>query len=182
VYGTAGRYASACWSAAAEEKKLEKIETELEDIRKVVENKPEFLAMLADPTELRHKKIKNVRETFTKVGVDRLLTNLFVIMAENGRLNIIPKMIASYKKIMSAHRKETIVTVTTAKELGKPDQKQLLASLKKKIGDERNITMEMKVEPEIIGGLIVEWDDAYRMDLSVASSIKRLEAELMSAL
>ncbi len=41
--------------------------------------------------------------------------------------------------------------------------------------------MEMKVEPELIGGLIVEWDDAYRMDFSVASSIKRLEAELMDA-
>lgn len=32
VYGTAGRYASACWSAAAKEKKLEKIEQELDDV------------------------------------------------------------------------------------------------------------------------------------------------------
>lgn len=51
-----------------------------------------------------------------------------------------------------------------------------------RIGADRNISMETVIDPEIIGGLIVEWDDAYRMDLSVASSIKRLEAELMSAL
>ena len=62
------------------------------------------------------------------------------------------------------------------------DMRMCLLCTEKKIGADRNITMELKVEPEIIGGLIVEWDDAYRMDLLVASSIKRLEAELMSAL
>ena len=46
-------------------------------IKKVVEDKPEFLATLADPTELRRKKITNVRETFAKAGVDRILRNLF---------------------------------------------------------------------------------------------------------
>ena len=43
------------------------------------------------------------------------MSDVVVIMAENGRMNIIPKMSTSYKKLMSAHRKETIVTVTTAK-------------------------------------------------------------------
>ena len=130
-------------------------------------------------------------------------------MAENGRMGLVPKVIGSYKKLMSAHRKETVVSVTiaevrhvnvtlltlftgdnrrrtrTAARFAKycipPPFKSEGLCPEKKIGTDRSIAMEMEVDPELIGGLIVEWDDAYRMDLSVASSIKRLEAELLDA-
>ncbi len=46
-------------------------------IKKVCEEKPEFLQSLADPTELRRKKTQNVHEIFSNVGVDRILINLF---------------------------------------------------------------------------------------------------------
>jgi len=56
-----------------------------------------------------------------------------------------------------------------------------MESLKKRVGRDKKIKLDLKVDPELIGGLVVEWDDAYRMDLSVATSIKRLEAEILSA-
>lgn len=98
-------------------------------IKKIFDEKPDFLHSLADPTELKHKKIKNVHNIFTEVGVDRILRNLFgkgpfgfavdsmfeaVVMAENGRMAMIPKVITAYGKLMTAHRKETVVNVTTA--------------------------------------------------------------------
>eukprot|EP00210_Caulerpa_lentillifera_P006401 g6115.t1 len=182
LFGPAGRYASGCWSAAAAQKKLDVVEKQLDELAKVFSAKPEFLLYLSDPTEVRHKRIEKVKEVFKKFKVDSILSRLFEMMAENGRLNVVPKMIVNYKKLMSAHKKETVVSVVTAGPLSSNDQKQLADSLRKKIGVDRKIIMNTKVNPEILGGMILEWDDAYRMDLSVSGSIKRLEKELLNSL
>jgi len=65
--------------------------------------------------------------------------------------------------------------------LSEDEKRALLESLKRRVGSDKKIKLDMKVDPELIGGLVVEWDDAYRMDLSVVTSIKRLEAEILSA-
>lgn len=67
------------------------------------------------------------------------------MMAENGRMQVVPKMILNYKKLMSAHKKEANVSVVTAEPLTPNDQKQLADSLKKRIGVDRKIIMSLQV-------------------------------------
>jgi F-type H+-transporting ATPase subunit O len=57
-----------------------------------------------------------LNEVVKKAGKPSELTgNLLEVLAENGRLNTLDKVIESYSELMSAHRNELPLVVTSAK-------------------------------------------------------------------
>jgi F-type H+-transporting ATPase subunit O len=73
-------------------------------------------AFLENPTINREKKMEGVTALLAKAGKPNTLTkNLFETLAENGRLEQTPKVIAAYAELMSAHRNELPMVITSAK-------------------------------------------------------------------
>lgn len=68
--------------------------------------------------------------------------------------------------------------MTTAKELDPAQRKQLEDTLKKFVKSNETIHLTAKIDPAIIGGMIVSIGDKYA-DMSVASKIKKY-TELIS--
>lgn len=102
------------------------------------------------------------------------------LLAENGRLRKLDQMIQAYKTIMAAVRGEVTCEVTTATQL-KPDQQQKLeAVLKKFVKANEKILITSKVNPEILGGMLVSIGDKY-VDMSIASKIKKYNNLISSA-
>lgn len=65
-----------------------------------------------------------------------------------------------------------ICEVTTAKELDANQRKQLESVLQTFLKGNQTIHLSSKVDPSIIGGMIVSIGDRY-VDMSVASKIKK---------
>lgn len=60
--------------------------------------------------------MKGINDILAKAGKPSQLTqNFFETLAENGRLNQTSKVIASFEELMSAHRNELPLVVTSAK-------------------------------------------------------------------
>ncbi|GAA5897689.1 hypothetical protein JCM6882_000069 [Rhodosporidiobolus microsporus] len=93
------------------------------------------------------------------------------------------KIIENFLEIMSAHRGEVKVTITTAQPLEKDLQKRLEDSLKASqvATAGRNLVIENKVNSSVLGGLVIDFGDK-TIDLSVASRVSRLNAQLQEVI
>ncbi|KAJ8984719.1 hypothetical protein NQ317_004982 [Molorchus minor] len=73
---------------------------------------------------------------------------------------------------MSAHRGEVICEVTTARQLDAEQKQKLQSVLKSFVKSNETIFLNTKVDPSIMGGMIVSIGDRY-VDMSIASKIQR---------
>jgi F-type H+-transporting ATPase subunit delta len=85
--------------------------------------------------------------------LDALTTKFLGVLARNRRLAQLGAMIASYRALASAHRGEVTAEIVSAHPLDKAQVTALKAQLKTKVG--RDVAVDMKVDPAILGGLVV---------------------------
>lgn len=85
-----------------------------------------------------------------------------------GRLQGVARNIS---EIMKAHRGEVSARVTTAKQLDNSQLKELQGVLQGFMKQGHKLQLELKVDPSLIGGMVVELGDRY-VDLSIASKLK----------
>ncbi|KAK2164899.1 hypothetical protein NP493_1393g00008 [Ridgeia piscesae] len=170
VFGIEGRYAHALYSAASKNNTLDTVEGELKRLQGILKTDVKFASFVVNPTIRRAKK-KGILEEVLKVQrCSDLTINLFVCLAENGRLKNIRGVMNSFNRLMSAHRGEVVCVVTTAKPLDSGLLKQLEGTLKKFLKQGQVLQLESKVDPSLIGGMVVNIGDKY-VDMSMASKI-----------
>lgn len=178
VFGLEGRYATALYSAASKTKQLDAVEKELVNLQNSFKTDTRFSDFVLNPTLKRQVKIDAVKQIASKIQLSPPSTNLLGLLAENGRLRNLNGVINSFKVIMAAHRGDLPCEVITAKPLDDALKQELQTALKAFTKKGENIQLELKVDPNIIGGMIVSIGDKY-VDMSIASKIKKY-TELIS--
>jgi len=180
THGVEGRYASALYSAASKDKKLEAVEGDLKTIQKYFKTDVKFREYVLDPSIKRQHKKRAMEETGKKMGLSAASQNFLVVVAENGRMKKLQGMIKSFEQIMSAHRGELYCNVTTAKPLDAAMTKDLNEALQSfaKTGQKLHVTTT--VNPALLGGMIINIGDKY-VDMSLASKIKKYTDVLKTA-
>jgi len=96
---------------------------------------------------------------------------LFGALAENGRLNRLNSVVGAFDKMMSAHRGEIQCVVTTAKTLDQAQLGELKGALQGFLKKGEVLQLETKVDPSLIGGMVVTIGDKY-VDMSMATKLK----------
>lgn len=92
-------------------------------------------------------------------------------MADNGRLGRLEGIAKNMAELMKAHKGEVNARVTTAKPLDAAQSKELQSVLQGFLKKGSKLQIDLKVDPTLIGGMIVELGDRY-VDLSLASKLK----------
>lgn len=98
-------------------------------------------------------------------------SNFLGIVAENGRLKMLRRMINMFLAVMVAHRKEALCEVITAQPLDAETRKTLMGVLKKFVKEGKNIQLTEKVDDSILGGMIVGIEDKH-IDMSIARKVQ----------
>ena len=93
------------------------------------------------------------------------------LLAENNRLGRLENIAKSFALLMSDHKGEVHAKVTTAKQLDASQLKELQGVLQVFLKKNNTIKLETQVNPELVGGMIIELGDRY-VDLSIASKLK----------
>ena len=111
------------------------------------------------------------------------MKNFFGALAENNRLSVLEGVCEKFLVLMSAHKGEVELTITSAQPLDAKILRQLEAAVGKSqyVGQGKKLKVVPKVNPDIRGGLIVEIGDR-TIDLSVASKMARMNKLLSDAL
>lgn len=153
-------------------KQLDVVEKDLKTIQSTLKNDNKFRTFIENPTIKRNLKIDAVKDVSSKIKLSAPSSNLLGLLAENGRLNKLDQVLNAFSTIMAGHRGDLRCEVTTAKPLDDETKKQLETVLKAFAKKGENVILELKVDPAIIGGMIVSIGDNY-VDMSVSSKIKK---------
>ena len=191
LFGIEGRYATALFSAASRDKKLESVEKELVKFQGTLKTDTKLAEFILNPTIKRQVKVNGLKAVSSKVPLSSYSANLLELLAENGRLPKLDGVINAFKTIMSAYRGEVrpfrlrlldfvtfcvcakvICEVTTAKTLEDDQRKVLEGVLKSFLKSNETVNLRLTVDPTIIGGMIVSVGDRY-VDMSVATKIRK---------
>ncbi|XP_069745094.1 ATP synthase subunit O, mitochondrial isoform X1 [Narcine bancroftii] len=180
VYGIEGRYATALYSAASKQKKLDQVEQELQKINSLMKDS-KFYGVLTNPHVKRNIKQKTVNDVLTKQKISPIMINLINLLAENGRLRQTPDVAMAFSKIMSAHRGEVLCSVITAQPLDEANLTELKAALNGFLKKNETLKLETKTDPSILGGMIVSIGDKYA-DMSTKTKIQKLSKLINEAI
>ncbi len=150
----AGRYATALFELARDGKQLDAVGRSLDSLRAAIAESADFKALTTSPLISRSESEKAVAAAARAMALDPLTTNFLGVLAKNRRLAALGGMIRAFGQLAAAHRGETSAEVTSAHPLSDDQVDALKANLKSRVG--RDVNVDLKVDPAILGGLIVK--------------------------
>ncbi len=149
-----GRYATALFELAREGKAIDSVGKSLESLKAALAQSKDFAKLTNNPMLSRDAAARAVAAVARSLKLDKLTTKFLGVLAANRRLNELGAIISSYAALSSAHRGEVSAQVVSAHALDKAQITALKAKLKAKVG--RDVAVDLKVDPAILGGLVVK--------------------------
>ncbi len=149
-----GRYASALYELAAEQGAVTAVESDLENLGEALRASPELASLIRNPRLGRDAAAKAIGGVADLLKVNPLTANFLGVLAGNGRLSALPRVVSAFASIAAAARGEVTADVTSAHPLTATQLKALAAKLKEREGKE--VKVRASVDPAILGGLVVK--------------------------
>lgn len=166
-----GRYATALFDLARDEKAIDAVSASLQTLKGALADSEDFRRLTTSPLVSRAEALKAVAATAMALGLDPLTTKFLGVLAQNRRLGQIAQVIRSFNQLAAAHRGEITAEVTSARALTATQVKALKAKLKTQLA--RDVAVELSVDPSILGGLIVKVGSR-QIDGSIRSKLNSL--------
>jgi F-type H+-transporting ATPase subunit delta len=153
VTGLAGRYATALFELARDQKQIDTVSQSLDRLRAALTQSPEFAALVSSPLIGRDEATRAALATADSLGVDPMTRNFLGVLAKGRRLGILGNVIRDFGKLAAHARGETTAEVTSAHPLNDDQVTALKAKLRASLG--RDVAVDLRVDPSILGGLVV---------------------------
>ncbi|KCV70374.1 hypothetical protein H696_02708 [Fonticula alba] len=182
LFSLEGRYATAFYTASVKSNTLPKVEEDIKSLKSALSTDKHLSTFFASPLYSTKLKVEGAKDVASKLKVQPQTANLLTVMAENGRLSDMSKVIGAFEEIMAAHRNEVEVVITSAHELDAKVRAQIEAIVKKKfIQPKQTIRLVTEINPSILGGFVVRVGES-SVDLSVSSQVNKIHNALSQPL
>lgn len=168
----ASRYAAALYDLADEQKALDGVAADLKSLRQMINDSDDFRRFIKSPVFSRAEQSGAIQAISEKAGLSALTQKFLGLVAANRRLADLPGMITGFLETLAKHRGEVAAEVTSAATLSDAQLSAITAALKQTVG--RTVTLSSKVDPSILGGLIVKVGSRM-VDSSIKSKLQRLK-------
>jgi len=173
-------YAAALFNEAKNAKVAAEVESDVTSLKRLLEMTPSLTSFLKDPSTPAATKMGILREAAGKLGTSKAVLNLLEVLGEGGRLGHVPDICDEFMRMASGTRGESMAVVTTFEPLSAAQGKQVGVLLGKILGTAQPLEVVAKVDPSIMGGMIVEVGDKY-IDLSTRTKLRSIEQAISSA-
>ncbi len=154
VTGVAGRYASALFSLAQDDRQTEAVAQSLSKLDALIAESPDFQRLVRSPVFSAGDQLKALDAILAREDIGGITANFVRLITVKRRLFYIRDMIAAYRKLYDASRGVTRAEVTSATALTDANVLALKEQLRAASGG-REVELETKIDPSIIGGLVV---------------------------
>jgi len=172
VSGVAGRYATAVFELAREEKTLDKVEKDLAAIQALMDESADFRTLVQSPLISREDQEKAMMGILDRMNVQKTTRNFVGVVVRNGRLDTLPRMIAAYNQLLADERGEVTASVTSPRKLTQAQLKSVSDTLAQYAG--RDVKIEPHVDESLLGGLVVKLGSKM-IDTSLKSKLEHLQ-------
>ena len=168
----AGRYASALFDLASDEKQLAGVEQDVEQVQRLLDESPDLLRMVRSPVFSADEQGQAIAAIAAKAGIGPLTANFLKLLARNRRLFVLVEIIKNFRAIAARHRGETEAEVTSAQALTEAQLAALTDTLAATAGGKK-VRIHTKVDPSILGGLVVKMGSRM-IDSSIRTKLNSL--------
>ncbi len=166
-------YAEALFLLAEEEHCEQTVYEELNAAADMFAQHPDFTVLLSVPDLGADEKISILRNV---IGEDAGVTeNFLCLLVEKRRISRIEEIRSAFNALYYEKFSVAEVFVTTAEPLAHSQREKLTAKLAAKLS--RTIQLVETVDPEILGGMIVQYGDT-RMDNSLRTRMREMSENL----
>jgi len=174
LFGVAGRYATALYTAAAKKNELLAVESDLKLFEQAMDSSAALKAFSADPGVPRGEKAKVLVDSLASMNACTTTKNAFAALCEGGRMKELPKVMSMYSQLMAAAKGEVTAVVTSAHEIKDAEMVEIRKQVESVLeAGQTKVNIEVKVNPGLIKGVTIEVGDKF-IDYSVASQLKKL--------
>jgi len=167
----AGRYATALFDLARDQRQIESVGASLEALGQALLDSKEFAELVSSPLVSRDDAGKAFSAVAPQLHLDPITTSFVGVLARNGRKNELRNVIRAYRRLASEHRGEATAEVVTARPLNDDQLAALKTQLRARAG--RDVTIDATVDSNILGGIVVKLG-SQRIDASIRTKLNRL--------
>ena len=155
ISGMAGRYATALFELALENKAVDAVKKDLDQFDALITASADLNRLVRSPVFGADEQLKALGAILDKAGIKGLAANFLRVITTNRRLFAVRNMIRGFRALVARHKGEVTAQVTVAEKLSDKNLDALKSALKSVTGG-KDIDLDVNVEPAIIGGLIVK--------------------------
>lgn len=155
ISGMAGRYATALFELARDNKAVDAVKKDLDQFDALANGSADLNRLVRSPVFGADEQLKALSAILAKAGITGLAANFLRVITTNRRLFAVRDMTRAYRALVARHKGEVTAQVTVAEKLNDKNLDALKSALKSVTGG-KDIDLEVEVDPAIIGGLIVK--------------------------
>ena len=167
----AGRYASALFDLARDQKQIDAVGRSLDALNQALVDSKDFAELVDSPLVSRDEAAKTFASLAPQIPVDAITGNFLGVLARNGRKSELRNVIRAFRRLAAEHRGETTAEVVTARPLNDDQIAALKQQLRARAG--RDVAIDATVDPAILGGMVVKLG-SQQIDASIRTKLNRL--------
>lgn len=154
VSGVSGRYATALFELARDQKSVDSVKADLDKFSALLTESPDLLRLVRSPVFTADAQAKALDAVLAKAGISGIAANFLKVLTKNRRLFAVADVIRAFRALVAKFKGEATAEVTVAEPLSDANLDALKSALKSVSG--KDVDLNVKVDPSIIGGLVVK--------------------------
>ena len=168
------RYAKALFAigAAKGEAEQAKYGEQLGALSDSITGAPEAMGFFKNPSFSPEEKKTVLTQMVEKLSVDPMIKNFCDLLADKGRVEMIPAIASDYKAMMDAVSGVISGELITVSELSEERKSAIQAQLEKQAG--KKLELAFGADKDILGGIVLKIGDKV-MDASIKAQLQILK-------
>ena len=154
VSGVSGRYATALFELARDEKSIDAVRADLEKFEAMLADSSDLKRLVRSPVFSAGEQSRALVAVLEKAGISGVAANFLKVLTANRRLFAVTDVIRSFRALVARFKGEATADVTVAEKLTDKNLDALKTALKSVTG--KDVALNVNVDPSIIGGLVVK--------------------------
>lgn len=176
VSGMAGRYAQALFDLAKDSNATETVAKDLTTFEDMIHESDDLRRFLRSPAISTEDQIAALDTLLNRAGIAGMAAKFLKLVAQKNRLFAVADMIRDFHKLNDNEKGVARAEVTVAEPLKEAHQLALKDALASVAGS-RGVSMSVKVDPSIIGGMIVKLGSRM-MDSSLRTKLNMIRTRM----
>lgn len=167
----AARYAKSLIDLALEQGQLEAVYADMQWLQAACKGSKDLVNLLKSPVVSGDKKMK-VLEAIAGTQLSKLTFGFNALLVRKGRESHLPEIAQAFISQYKEHKHIYTVKLTTATPINDQTRAAIVEQVKKSGGFEQ-IELEEKINPDIVGGFVLQVGDRL-VDASIAYDLKTI--------
>ena len=178
VAGVAGRYASALFELARDERQVDAVAEALDQFNTLLNESADLRRLVRSPVFSAEEQKAAVGAVLDRAGIGGLAANFIRLTAANRRLFALPDMIAAFRSLVQDSKGIVRAQVRVAEKPSDAVIEEIKASLRDITKAE--VDVDLVVDPSLIGGLVVKMGSRM-VDASLKTKLNGIRLAMRAA-